>query len=189
MSRSAAPWRRALSAGCLPRRSGRPIHFRNHFSWLDVGFGDASLLLTVKEYGINAVGIDIREDNVAAARDIGLEAYCVDIAEFKSAGKFDVVSLCDVLEHVPFPARVLSIVRELMATGGILCVVTPNSDTTVWRLLDLAQANPYWKEIEHYHCFTRERLYTLLQGCGSDPFRYCVSEKYRSGMEVLAMAV
>lgn len=160
-------------------------------SWLDVGFGDAALLLTAKEYGLNAVGIDIRQENVAAARALGLEAYQADIVHFKSvsAGLFDVVSLCDVLEHVPFPAKALGVAHALMTTGGILCVATPNRDTTVWRLLDQAQANPYWSEIEHYHCFSREGLYALLRNNGFEPVKYGISERYRCGMEVLARTV
>ena len=172
-------------AACGPNGSAAPL------TWLDVGFGDASLLLTAKEYGMHAVGVDIRDDNVVAARELGLEAYAADISEFKSlsAGLYDIVSLADVLEHVPFPEKVLGLVQSLIVTGGLLYIATPNRDSPLWKLLDRANANPYWNEIEHYHCFSREGLYTLLRATGFEPVRYGISERYRCGMEVLARAV
>ncbi len=168
-----------------------PSPFTEPLCWLDVGFGDAALLLTAKEYGMHPVGVDIRKDNVEAARELGLEAHCADIAEFKSvaAGLYDIVSLADVLEHVAFPVKVLNSVRTLIATGGLLYVATPNRDSAIWQLLDRANANPYWAEIEHYHCFSREGLYSLLRSCGFEPIRFGVSERYRCGMEVIARAV
>jgi hypothetical protein len=57
----------------------------------------------------------------------------------------------------------------------------------VWRLLHANRANPYWGEIEHYHNFTRARLYTLLDAHGFEPVDYSVSERYRLCMQVIAI--
>jgi protein O-GlcNAc transferase len=40
----------------------------DHGMWLDVGFGNGSLLFTAQEYGFTPVGIDLREENVAALK-------------------------------------------------------------------------------------------------------------------------
>ena len=55
--------------------------------------------------------------------------------------------------------------------------------------LNTRNDNPYWAEIEHYHNFTRESLYSVLRQTGFRPIRYAVSERYRCCMEVLARAV
>ena len=55
-----------------------------------------------------------------------------------------------------------------------------------WRLLDAAKVNPYWGELEHYHNFSRARLYALLKECGFEPIHYTISERYRVCMEVIA---
>jgi protein O-GlcNAc transferase len=47
-------------------------------------------------------------------------------------------------------------------------------------------ANPYWGEIEHYHNFSRARLYTLLEEFAFKPQSYGISERYRACMEVIA---
>src|ERR1700730_13703978 len=57
----------------------------------------------------------------------------------------------------------------------------------VWRLLHANRVNPYWAEIEHYHNFSRKRLYALLQEHGFEAVEYHVSERYRVCMEVIAI--
>src|SRR5687767_8444154 len=44
-------------------------------AWLDVGFGNASLLMTAAEFGFEPVGLDLRSQSVAALRQMGSEAH------------------------------------------------------------------------------------------------------------------
>lgn len=155
--------------------------------WLDVGFGNGSLLFTAEEFGFHPVGVDLRRNNVEALRRLGYEAYCADLAELDQAGRFGVVSLADVLEHMPYPKAGLAAAHRLLKRDGVLFVSMPNSDNMVWRLLDTNEVNPYWGEIEHYHNFGRRRLYSLLETQGFRPIKYRVSERYRVCMEVLAV--
>jgi protein O-GlcNAc transferase len=55
------------------------------------------------------------------------------------------------------------------------------------RLLRANGVNPYWGEIEHFHNFSRRRLYTLLENHGFQPAEYNVSERYHVCMEVIAV--
>jgi SAM-dependent methyltransferase len=155
-------------------------------AWLDVGFGNGSLLFTAEEWGFDPVGLDLRPHSVEAMRKLGLEAHCVDVTGFDSPKRFTVVSMADVLEHMPFPKDGLAAAHRLLAPDGILFVSMPNYDCTTWRLLDGANANPYWGELEHYHNFSRARLYALLYECGFEPLHYTISERYRACMEVIA---
>jgi SAM-dependent methyltransferase len=155
-------------------------------AWLDVGFGNASLLFTVQEWGFDPVGLDLRRDNVEALKKLGIEAHCQDLAALEGAARFAVISMADVLEHVPFPQEGMTAARRLLAPGGILFVSMPHYDCAAWRLLDKANANPYWSELEHFHNFTRQRLYALLEETGFAPVAYGVSERYRVCMEVIA---
>jgi predicted O-linked N-acetylglucosamine transferase (SPINDLY family)/SAM-dependent methyltransferase len=154
--------------------------------WLDVGFGNASLLFTAEEWGYRPVGVDLRKDNVEALRKLSIEAHCVQIEEIDDAARFSVVSMADVLEHMPFPKKGLYAAHRLLRPGGVLFVSMPNMASIVWRALDAAGTNPYWGEIEHYHNFTRQRLNALLEECGFSPLDYNISERYRSCMEVVA---
>jgi hypothetical protein len=154
--------------------------------WLDIGFGNASLLFTAQEWGYTPVGVDLRKENVDALRKLQIEAYCIPVEEMDWRERFSVVSMADVLEHMPFPRKVLPAVHRMLRPGGVLFVSMPNTDSIVWRALDAAGTNPYWSEIEHYHNFSRKRLHTLLEQHGFTPLDYNISERYRSCMEITA---
>ena len=156
-------------------------------SWLDVGFGNGSLLFTAEEWGYTPAGLDLRKESVTALKQLGYEAYCLPIEELDCPDRFTVVSMADVLEHMPFPKAGLAAAHRLMRQDGVLFLSMPNTENMVWRLLHANKINPYWGEIEHYHNFSRKRLYALLQEHGFAPVEYHVSERYRVCMEVIAI--
>jgi ubiquinone/menaquinone biosynthesis C-methylase UbiE len=154
--------------------------------WLDVGFGNGSLLFTAEEWGFRPVGIDLRKQNVEMLHMLGYEAHCAGIETLTDDGRFSVISMADVLEHMPFPKQGLREARRLLKPGGVMFLSMPNMDNMAWRLLHANQVNPYWGEIEHYHNFSRKRLYALLTEHGFRAEEYQISERYRLGMEVIA---
>ena len=154
--------------------------------WLDVGFGNGALLTTAAEFGYEALGIDLRPAVVTAMRSLGYPAHCVEFADFKDEEAFDIISMADVLEHMPFPRQALRHAHELLKPGGVVFISMPNMDCLIWKLLDQQGSNPYWAEVEHCHNFTRERLYALLQQVGFDPCHHAVNARYVAGMEVIA---
>lgn len=180
-----------LSIGTFERLrwiSGRmvdrvPVHSGR---WLDVGFGDGSLLLTAQEYGFSPFGIELQPASVAKMNQLGVEARCIDITELDMPGQFRVVSMADVLEHLPYPKKALTAAHTLLQDDGFLLISTPNYDCPAWRMLDADGKNPYWGELGHFHNFSRERLYALLRECGFNPLSYNISERYRVGMEIVA---
>ncbi|MFZ1625516.1 MAG: class I SAM-dependent methyltransferase [Gammaproteobacteria bacterium] len=162
------------------------LPYADHGTWLDVGFGNGSLLFTAQEYGFHPVGIDLREDNVKALRALGIEAHCSDLATLTLSQPCTIISMADVLEHIPYPKQGLADAARLLTDDGIVLISMPNRESMLWRVLDQSKGNPYWGVIEHYHNFTRARLYNLLRETGFTPVRYGVSERYRAGMEVIA---
>jgi protein O-GlcNAc transferase len=154
--------------------------------WLDVGLGNGSLLFTAKEWGYHPVGLDLRPTTIEEMRALGYEAYCCDLTDHNAGAAYQVVSMCDVLEHLPFPKRALEHVHRLLRPDGILLLSMPNLDSEVWSMLDRAGTNPYWGELEHYHNFGRERLVALLDETGFDFVHYAVSARWRVTMEIVA---
>lgn len=157
--------------------------------WLDVGFGNGGLLFTAAEYGYRTTGIDLRQSTVDAMNQIGIEAHCCDITDFNQETKFDIISMMDVLEHTHHPRAVLQAARNLMVPDGVLLISMPNMGCASWQKYDVENRNPYWGEIEHYHNFTRDRLYKLLLEIGFEPASYGVSKRYIICMEVIARAL
>ena len=155
-------------------------------TWLDVGFGSGALLFAAQEYGFTPVGIDVRADNVAALQKFGIEAHACDLEALTLERPCQVISLADVLEHMPFPKKGLNAVHGLLADDGVALISMPNSETALWRVFNESGTNPYWGELEHFHNFGRSRLYDLLREMGFEPLKYGVSERYRACMEVIA---
>ncbi|WP_036255592.1 tetratricopeptide repeat protein [Methylocapsa acidiphila] len=177
--------RQRLVSARVVERIARHVAPGGH--WLDVGFGSGSLLFAAEEWGYVPVGLDLRKDNVQALIGLGYEAHSLSIEELEHDERFSVVSMADVLEHMPFPKAGLAAARRLLLPQGALFLSMPNMDNMVWRLLHANNVNPYWGEIEHYHNFTRQRLYHLLEEHGFTPAAYHVSERYRVCMEVVAI--
>lgn len=163
----------------------RPLYSVGGGSWLDIGFGNGALVMTAHEFGYNAVGVDLRKKNVEQIRKLGIEAHACRFEELPDF-MYSVISMCDVLEHMPRPKEALLEANRLLKPFGSLIISLPNMDSICWRMLDAQNANPYWAEIEHYHNFGQVRLYNLLKECGLSVERYGVSERYRAGMEVYA---
>lgn len=152
--------------------------------WLDVGFGNASLLLTAKEYGFAVAGLDSRKGLVKALNEkFGVVAFLDNLP--KNIGPFSVISMADVLEHVPQPIKMLQEAYQRLLPQGLLFLSCPNKDCAQWHL----DGNPYWSEIEHFHNFGRRRLQALLRESGFEPLTFSVSERYVMGMEIIARKV
>ena len=155
--------------------------------WLDVGFGNGSLLFTAQEYGFHAIGVDLRQENVKKLKELGIEAYCDFVESIDFTRSISVVSMMDVLEHIPYPKKVLKSILLKMEKSACLLISMPNMESIVWKWMTHNRSNPYLREIEHFHNFSRSRLFSLLEECGFQPLRYGISERYRACMEFIAI--
>lgn len=155
-------------------------------AWLDVGFGNASLLLTAKEFGFDVVGLDSRPQSVEDLQSLNIQASTELLTFHKSPRAYSVISLADCLEHVPFPTEYLRAADRLLASDGVLFLSMPNLESPLWTILDNQRANPYWSELEHFHNFSKTRLCSLLDETGFVPVHFGVSERYRVCMEIIA---
>jgi FkbM family methyltransferase len=157
--------------------------------WLDVGCGSGGLVITASEYGFTAIGLDTRATAFAAAEALGYSVMVADLMELEVSDPVQVVSLADVLHHVPYPRQALKRVHAALAPGGLVMVSCPNLDCGSWRKADAEGNNPYWAELEHHHNFSRASLMRLLAEEGFIPLDYSISTRYKSCMELLARRV
>lgn len=179
-------WSRVVDA-VLKVLPGAPQALRNQARWLDVGCGNGALVFTAAEYGFAATGLDARREAVERLSALGYAAIEGDLLTVPLKGPYTVISLADVLEHIPDPRAALKRVQGLLADGGAVFISCPNMDCASWRALDAANANPYWVELEHLHNFSRARLMALLSECGFEPVSYGISQRYKACMEVIAL--
>ncbi len=160
--------------------------YSGELAWLDVGCGNGALLFTAAEFGFRARGLDARGQTVAAIRQLGYEVHEGDFMSVTMQGRVDVISMADLLEHLPDPRAALKRAHGLLSPGGAIFISCPNLDCVTWKFLDGRQANPYWCELEHYHNFSRASLTRLLEEEGFAPTSYAVSSRYNACMQVVA---
>lgn len=97
---------------------------------LDVGCGDGSFLNLAQSRGWKGTGFDYETRMIERGRRLGVEIVSADFEAFcrgRAPGEFDAVTLFDVLEHTPEPARLLALLRPLLKKDGRLAVTLPNA--------------------------------------------------------------
>ncbi len=95
--------------------------------------GTGFLLEQLAGRGFSGVGVDLSPESVAIAQKRLEELGAADRlrAEVGSAyeppeGRFELITLTDVLEHLEDPRACLRALRERLAPGGLLVISTPN---------------------------------------------------------------
>jgi protein O-GlcNAc transferase len=173
-------WVSLIDAVGLLRPEGR---------WLDVGAGSGMLLALAAECGYEIAALELRDDVADALGRLGIRVRQEQVQDLAKgpAGQFDIISLCDVLEHVAFPLPVLDAVTHALSINGVLAISCPNRDSLVWRQLDAEDVNPYWLEIEHFHNFSFRQIRQFLSERGYTKIRCTVSPRYRICMDVTAL--
>lgn len=151
-----------------------------HNRWLDVGIGNGAVMTTAAEYGFRVVGLDLRDRKYDFPN---FDVRQCELGKLPQEEMFDVISLLDVVEHVPYPRDILKDALSHLADDGIMLISMPNTDSHAWRVLEEA-GNPYWGEIEHYHNFSFSRLESLLEEFGLKVGNYRASRRYIASMEL-----
>lgn len=138
---------------------------------LDVGCAAGYFLRVVQREGHDVYGVELspaiaKEAIAALGRDrihVGTLEHAVAAMDFRPAS-FDLITLWDVIEHIPDPQAVLRRIRELLAPGGHLLLETQNVASRWARLL--GRRWHHYKHQEHLYHFTPVTIRRLLGDCG-----------------------
>jgi len=144
---------------------------------LDVGSGPGFFLQHGKERGWQTLGIEPSTQAAAHSRELGLEIVEDFLTEetVDELGTVDVVHMSEVLEHIPDPRGMLKIVKDLLAPGGLICVVVPNDyNPFQYALREVCGYEPWWVAPPHHiNYFDFNSLSQLFENCG---FKVVLSE-------------
>jgi 2-polyprenyl-3-methyl-5-hydroxy-6-metoxy-1,4-benzoquinol methylase len=144
-------------------------------SLLDIGCAQGFFLFSASQAGYTTKGIEISQDAAEyARREFGLDIEVKPFEELRFAeNHFDVVTLWQVLEHVPYPLMVLKEVNRILKPGGLLVVSTPNVEGIPAKIL-----RKRWWDIKRLHInqFTTKTLMDILQ---NSDFKNISSVSYR----------
>lgn len=109
---------------------------------LDVGCGGGILAESMAREGAVVTGLDMGAEPLAVARLHALESgvtldyvqQTVEAHAEENAGKYDVVTCMEMLEHVPDPRSVVHACAQLVKPGGEVFFSTLNRNPKAWLL-------------------------------------------------------
>ena len=105
----------------------RSSHFRRFLAeagqpgtLLDVGCGYGFFLKLAQEAGWETTGVDVDSRAVSYARDqLRVNALHGDLRSFQfPAGSFDLITLWNILDHVPDPLQLLQEIHRVLKAAG-----------------------------------------------------------------------
>ena len=130
---------------------------------LDIGAGSGIFVEEAIAAGYDAIGIEPSEwlQVQASARNIPIVNGLFPHEAIN--GKFAVITLIDVLEHVSNPGALLQNIANQLEKNGVLLLVTPDVGGVVPRLL----GHKWWHfRVAHIGYFNRKNLLISLDGAG-----------------------
>jgi 2-polyprenyl-3-methyl-5-hydroxy-6-metoxy-1,4-benzoquinol methylase len=103
---------------------------------LDIACGPGLLCRKIKERlpSTEVMGVDFADfmisENRKRDRALGIEYVCVDIRDSLASidREFDVVAMCEILEHLEEPEAVVRAAFGLLKPGGLFVLTCPHDD-------------------------------------------------------------
>lgn len=140
-------------------------------SMVDIGCGDGAMLDAARSLAIpQIVGLEISPSLIARIKqrfqDGEVTVSNQPISEL-DPDSFDMVTLINVLEHLPHPKITLLEIQKCLKPGGLLLVHVPNLAGLPARIRGQA-----WNQLEpysHFYYFTSKTLQAMLRSAGLTP--------------------
>ncbi|MDA2916157.1 class I SAM-dependent methyltransferase [Nitrospinae bacterium AH_259_B05_G02_I21] len=138
---------------------------------LDVGCGFGFFLEAVRQDFRHVCGVEISEpQRVLALETLGLKVPKGDATSIPFGDEsVDVVTILDVLEHLPNPRAGLQEAKRVLTPGGLLVIATPNPESMTARIL--GQRWIYYTPPEHLHLFPPRSLVSFVEKEGFEVLR------------------
>jgi SAM-dependent methyltransferase len=130
------------------------LHRNGDARWLDVGCGTGVLL---ESYGRidHKMGLELDRECVERGREKRLNIVQSEAPwDFRRFGSFDLVTLCDVIEHVANEREAVRAVWDALSPGGIAVVTVP-ALKSLWSGHDVIN--------HHFRRYSRAQLLRLFE--------------------------
>jgi len=129
---------------------------------LDVGSGLAVFPWALAGEGWSVTALDPDPRQAELARTLAcVPTVCADFMTADGLGKFDLITLNKVLEHVPDPTMMLTRTTSLLEVGGMVYIEVPDGEAA-------AEDGPGREEffIEHLHAFSLTSVGLMIASSG-----------------------
>ncbi|NTS42125.1 class I SAM-dependent methyltransferase [Flavisolibacter sp. BT320] len=131
---------------------------------LDIGCASGYCLEVFQEQGWQAHGVELDHTLAKELRRKGFTVYDSPLLHLGNIGKYDIITMFDVIEHLTDLHENVSILNQLVADNGIVVLVTPNYGS--WQRLVFQKKWFQFKPVEHINYFTLPTLQKLFETNG-----------------------
>jgi SAM-dependent methyltransferase len=151
-------------------------------AWLDFGCGAGGFLKFLRERGtfagrpVELTGHDVGSYADLLARNDGFRILDLDTVRREPSASYDVISLIEVIEHLPAPDLTIALVSRLLKPGGLLLLTTGNLACPVARRHGIHYR--YCVPEIHISLFNPRALTSLYRAHGLEP----VSVRYHGAV-------
>lgn len=147
---------------------------------LEIGCAEAGVLKAFIEKGCTTVGVELEEDRLVLARGfmaaemqqglihfISKDIYKVDI-QTELKGKFDVIVLKDVIEHIHNQEKLIDWMKGLLNPGGVIFFGFPPWQMPFGGHQQLV-GNKFLSKMPYYHLLPMPLYKGILKAGGQNP--------------------
>jgi 2-polyprenyl-3-methyl-5-hydroxy-6-metoxy-1,4-benzoquinol methylase len=128
-----------------------------------VGAASGILLEQAAKLGFVGEGVEPSRSLAKSAQDAGLKVHLGTFPHPAIQGSYDVITLIDVIEHVPCPIPLLKDIAAHLKPDGIGVLTTPDVQSLVARIL----GRRWWHfRVAHIGYFSRETMKKALAEAG-----------------------
>ncbi len=134
---------------------------------LEIGSGPGFFLKVGKELGWDVLGIEPSKQAAVYSEQFNVTVVH-DFFNEESAsklGKFDLIFMDTLLEHVPDPTSTIALCHSLLNPKGLLCIISPNDYNPLQKTLrEDANYSPWWVVPRHHlNYFNFDSIRALLE--------------------------
>lgn len=141
---------------------------------LDVGCGNGQRAIKIAKISAKVVGFDISTDNIDLAdkeakrqgvKNVNFYEGNAEKVFNEKNNSFDVVFICDVIEHLRNDNHVLSEIHRVLISNGKLLLVAPNIETG-WKKIQKKAGLFYFSDPDHKREYRKEDLEEKIEKAG-----------------------
>ncbi len=137
---------------------------------LEIGSGPGYFLKCGKEHGWDVLGFEPSRQAYEYSQKFGVKVINDFFSERNADkyGKFDVVYMNTVIEHLPDPISLIKIAKSVLNPKGVICIISPNDYNPLQNILrEKLGYEPWWvAPPQHINYFDFESIKKLLERLG-----------------------
>jgi len=159
------PWKKSDNFGRIKRiKEFTESLFLNKkpIDLLDIGSGLGVFPYSVKNIGWNCTAIDPDKHSVSHIKKrIGIKTIHGEFMKIKNIGKYNIITLNKVLEHVSDPIAILKKAKKNLLSDGFIYIEVPDAEEA-----SKEGKNRQEFVIEHIHVFSKSSLIYMCKKAG-----------------------